>query len=174
MNVTPNVYHKAVHRLLMLKPVSIFLSKFLYRTDNFILWATHGRFTVTRIVGLPVIQLTTKGAKTGKPRTMPLLSIPDGEKIALIASYFGRTHNPGWYYNLKASPECEVRINGETRKYLARESFGDERERYFQMGNSYYAGYAKYKERAAHRHIPVMVLEPRDSLNTKDTTVTKD
>lgn len=174
MNVKPNAYQKAVHRLLTLKPVSFVLSKILYRADNFLLLATKGKHTVTRIVGLPIIQLTTKGAKTGKSRTMPLLSIPDGEKIALIASFFGGRHNPGWYYNLKANPECEVRINGETRKYLARESFGEERERYFQMGNSYYAGYAKYKERAAHRHIPVMVLEPRDLLNTKDTKVTKD
>jgi deazaflavin-dependent oxidoreductase (nitroreductase family) len=161
MNVKPNACQKAIHGILMLKPVSILLSKVLYRADNFLLRATNGKLTVTRIVGLPIVQLTTKGAKTGKPRTMPLLSVPDGEKIALIASYFGGKHNPGWYYNLKSNPECEVRMNGETRKYLARESFGEERERYFQMGISYYAGYAKYKERAAHRHIPVMVLEPK-------------
>jgi len=91
---------------------------------------------------------------------MPLLSIPDGEKIALIASYFGGKHNPGWYYNLKAKAECKVRIGGEARNYLARETFGDERERYFQLGNMYYAGYFEYRERASHRHIPVMVLEP--------------
>ncbi|MEW6086152.1 MAG: nitroreductase family deazaflavin-dependent oxidoreductase [Chloroflexota bacterium] len=174
MNVRPNAFQKAVHRLLMLKPISMVLSKILYRADNFLLLATNGKHTVTRIVGLPIIQLTTKGAKTGKPRTMPLLSIPDGEKIALIASYFGGRHNPGWYYNLKINPECEVRVSGETRTYRARESFGEERERYFQMGISYYEGYAKYRERAAHRNIPVMVLEPRDSLNTKDTKVTKD
>jgi deazaflavin-dependent oxidoreductase (nitroreductase family) len=159
MNIRPNALQKLAHRFLMLKPVSALLSKILFRADNFLLWATKGKLTVTRIVGLPIIQLTAKGAKTGALRTMPLLSIPDGEKIALIASYFGGEHNPGWYYNLKANPECEARVNGETRKYIARESFDEEREKYFQMANSYYVGYKKYRERAAHRHIPVMVLE---------------
>lgn len=160
MNVKPNAAQKSLHRFLMLRPVSAVLAKILYRADNFLLWATRGKLTVTRIVGLPIIQLTTKGAKTGQARTMPLLSIPDGENIVLIASYFSGKRNPGWYYNLKANPVCEVRVNGETKKFLAREVFDAERERYFQMGNSYYAGYAKYRERAAHRHIPVIVLKP--------------
>ena len=157
----------------MLKPVSMLLSKILYRADNLLLWASKGKLTVTRIVGLSVIQLTTRGAKTGKLRTMPLIGFPDGEKIALIASYFGGEHNPGWYYNLKAIPKCEVWINGRIGKYVAREVFDEEREKYFQLANSFYAGYGKYRERAAHRHIPVMVLEPKDSLTTKDTKVTK-
>ncbi len=170
MNLQPNAFQKIMHRFLMLKPVSMLLSKILYRADIFLLRATKGKLTVTRIVGLSVIQLTTRGAKTGKLRTMPLISFPDGERLALIASYFGGEHNPGWYYNLKANPECEVRVNGETRKYIARETFDEERERYFQMANSYYAGYEKYRERAAHRHIPVMVLEPKASFTTKACT----
>ena len=174
MTLQPNAFQKMTHRFLMLKPVSRLLSKILYRADNLLLWASKGKLTVTRIVGLSVIQLTTKGAKTGKLRAMPLISFPDGEKLALIASYFGGEHNPGWYYNLKANPECEVRINGRIGKYIARESFDEEREKYFQMANSFYEGYGKYRERAAHRHIPVMVLEPKDSLTTKDTKITKD
>lgn len=161
MTLQPNAFQKMTHRVLMLKPISMLLSKILYRADNLLLRVTKGKMTVTRIVGLSVIQLTTKGAKTGKLRTMPLIGFPDGEKLALIASYFGGEHNPGWYYNLKANPECEVWINGETRKYIARESFDEEREKFFQMANSFYAGYGKYRERAAHRHIPVMVLEPK-------------
>ncbi|MEB2334666.1 MAG: nitroreductase/quinone reductase family protein [Anaerolineaceae bacterium] len=159
MNIRPNAIQKLLHRFLMLKSVSALLSKVLYRTDNFLLGVSGGRLTVTRIVGLQVIQLTTKGAKTGNLRTMPLIGFPDGEKIALIASYFGGEHNPGWYYNLKANPECEVGIHGAAKKYIAREVFDDEREKYFQLAISYYAGYQKYRERAARRHIPVMVLE---------------
>lgn len=161
MNVQPNSIQKLSHRFLMLKPISALLAKILYRADNFLLWATRGNLTVSRIVGLPIIQLTTRGAKTGKLRTMPLVSVPDGEKIALIASYFGGEHNPGWYYNLKANPECEVRFNGQSLKYIARESLDAEREKYIQLAISYYAGYEKYKERAAPRYIPVMVLEPK-------------
>jgi deazaflavin-dependent oxidoreductase (nitroreductase family) len=111
-------------------------------------------------MGWPIIEITTIGAKTGQPRTMPLIGVIDNEKIAVIASSYGREHNPGWYYNLSAHPECEVLFRGTTKKYTARETDGDEREKYWQLAVSYYAGYEKYKERAAPRHIPVMLLEP--------------
>lgn len=161
MNVKPNGLQKLTHRFLMLKPVSAVLSKILYRADMFLMHLTKGRYNVTRMVGLPIIQLTTRGAKTGQLRTTPLVSLPDGEKIALVASYFGGKRNPGWYHNLKANPECEVRFNGKIQTYIARETFDEEREKYFQQAVSYYAGYGKYRERASHRHIPVMLLEPK-------------
>ena len=56
-------------------------------------------------MGWPIIQLTAIGAKTNRPRTVPLVGLPDEENIVLVASNFGRKHNPGWYYNLKAHPE---------------------------------------------------------------------
>lgn len=162
INIKPNAYQKLVHRFLMLRPVSAFLSVALHRADTFLLRLTRGQYTVTRIVGLPIIQLTTKGAKTGQLRTIPLVSLPDRESIALVASNFGQKHNPGWYYNLKANPECDVRFNGRAQKYIAREATGDERDHFFQIAVSYYAGYERYEERAAPRHIPVMVLEPKE------------
>ena len=161
INIKPNTYQKFIHRFLMLKHVSAFLAVVLHRADTFLLRLTKGKYTVTPIVGLPIIQLTTKGAKTGQPRSLPLVSLFDGEKIALIASNFGGKNNPGWYYNLKANPECDVLINGRTQKYIAQELFDVEREKYYQMAISYYAGYERYKERAAPRHIPVMLLEPK-------------
>jgi deazaflavin-dependent oxidoreductase (nitroreductase family) len=161
VNIRPNTFQKLIHRFLELRLASAFLAKTLYRADKILLRLTRGQHTVTRIVGLPIIQLTTKGAKTGQLRTMPLVSLPDGEKIILIASNFGQKRSPGWYYNLKANPECEVCFNGTSLKYIARETVHDECERYFRMAISYYAGYEKYKERAVHRHIPVMVLEPK-------------
>jgi len=121
---------------------------------------TKGKHTVAELVGLPMIQITTTGAKTGEPRTMPLVSLIDGEKIALIGSNFGQKNNPGWYYNLKKHPQCAVLLNGESMQYIARETDGEERERYWQMAVSVYGGYALYKIRAAHRQIPVMILEP--------------
>jgi len=90
-----------------------------------------------------------------------LIGVIDGEKIALIASSFGREHNPGWYYNLKAYPECDVVYKGTTGKYIACELNGEDYTYYWQLAVSYYVGYEKYKERAAHRHIPVMLLEPK-------------
>ena len=160
MNVKPNTYQKLIHHFLMLKPVSAFLTIILHRVDTFLLRLTNGKRSVTRIAGLPIIQLTTTGAKTGKLRRMPLVSLFDGERIALIASNFGQKHNPGWYYNLKAHPECNVGWDGTDRTYIARETLGEEREKYWQMAVSYYSGYEKYRARSANRHIPVMVLDP--------------
>jgi deazaflavin-dependent oxidoreductase (nitroreductase family) len=159
--IHPNSYQRFVHRLLMLKWVSAFLAKVLYRVDHFTLSLSHGRMTVTRIIGLPMIELTTTGAKSGQPRSMPLVSLPDGDRIVLIASNFGQKHNPGWYYNLKAHPECTVQHAGQSKIYLAHEVHGAEREDYFRLAKSYYGGYEKYKQRAAPRQIPVMVLEPK-------------
>jgi deazaflavin-dependent oxidoreductase (nitroreductase family) len=157
----PNAPQRFAHRLLMMKPVSAFLSVVLHHLDAVVLKLTRDRYTLAGIVGLPIIQLTTTGARTGQPRTMPLVSLVDGEKIAIIGTNFGGRHNPGWYYNLKANPRCTVQLHGRTAEYMARESVGAEREKYWQMGVSYYEGYEKYRIRASHRLIPVMVLEPK-------------
>ena len=161
MNKGPNSLQKFLHRFFMLRPVSAFFAARIHRMDQVILKLTHGKYTVTEILGWNIIQLTTVGAKTGQPRTMPLIALFDREKIALVASSFGRKHHPAWYYNLKAHPECEVQWSRETRQFIARETSGDEYENYWQLAVSYYAGYEKYKLRAAPRHIPVMALEPK-------------
>jgi deazaflavin-dependent oxidoreductase (nitroreductase family) len=127
--------------------------------DRKLLDWTNGRFSFGGMLGWPVIEITTLGAKTHTPRTVPLIGLVDGDQIALVASSFGREHNPAWYYNLKAHPQCDVRFNGRTGKYIAREAEGEEYEHYWQLALSYYAGYEKYKERASHRHIPLMLLE---------------
>jgi hypothetical protein len=90
MTIQPNAFQKFIHRFLMLKPVSALLSKILFRADTLLLWATKGKLTVTRIVGLSVIQLTTRGAKTGKLRTMPLIGFPDGGENRIDRFVFWR------------------------------------------------------------------------------------
>ena len=159
----PNAIQKLIHRFFMLRPVTAFFAPRVHHIDKATLKLTRGKHTASEILGWNMIQLTTLGAKTKQPRTMPLIGMFDGDKIALVASSFGRAHNPGWYYNLKAHPECEVQFRGRCERYIARETAGDEYERYWQMAVSYYAGYDRYKQRASHRHIPVMVLEPEKS-----------
>lgn len=144
----------------MLRPITMFFSTRMHRIDNTILKLTGGNHTATELIGWPVVQLTSIGAKTAKVYTLPLIGLFDGEKIALIASSFGRQHNPGWYYNLKSNPECAIQFNNYSGKYIARETAGEEREKYWQSAVSYYEGYNAYKVHAAHRQIPVMILEP--------------
>lgn len=143
----------------MLRPVTAFFAPWIHRVDQAVSKLTKGKYTLAEILGWEIVQLTTIGAKTGQPRTMPLIGLFDGNKIALIASSFGRKHNPAWYHNLKAHPECQVQSSKRMGTYIARETEGDEYKKYWQLAVSYYEGYEKYKERASHRHIPVMVLE---------------
>jgi deazaflavin-dependent oxidoreductase (nitroreductase family) len=157
----PNAVQRLLHRFFMLGPVTAFFAPRVHRIDQGILKLTGGKFSGSEILGWDIVQLTTIGAKTHQPHMLPLLGIFDGDKIALIASSFGRKHNPGWYYNLKANPKCEVQFKGRSRKFIAREVVDTEYEGYWQMAISLYAGYARYKQGAAHRHIPVMLLEPQ-------------
>ena len=145
----------------MIRPVSMFFAPRMHRLDFWMLKITRGKYTVSELAGWTIVQLTTTGAKSGQQRTMPLIATVNGDKISLIASSFGRKNNPGWYYNLKTNPICYVNQDGKTVCFEAREVEGDEYEKYWEMGVSVYAGYEVYKERASHRHIPVMVLEPK-------------
>jgi deazaflavin-dependent oxidoreductase (nitroreductase family) len=163
MNVRPSTFQKLIYRFLMLKPVSAFLANVLHHADAILLNLTNDHHTFTGFAGLPIIQLTSIGAKTGKLRTSPLVGLMDENKIALVASSFGRAHNPGWYFNLKTHPEGVGRFNGRTETFIAPKTDGDEREKYWQLALSYYAGYDKYKARVG-RKIPVMVLEPKIQL----------
>ncbi|MBK9928144.1 MAG: nitroreductase family deazaflavin-dependent oxidoreductase [Anaerolineales bacterium] len=158
----PNILQKLLHQIVSIRPVNAFFSTRMHRMDFFLLKLTGGKYTFAELAGWPIIQITTTGAKSGQKRTMPLIASMDGKKIILIASSFGREHNPGWYYNLKAHPECEVEYKGKTLVYAAREVDGAEYEKYWQLAVSIYAGYERYKKFASHRHIPVMLLEPKE------------
>lgn len=156
----PNAFQKLLHRFVMIRPVTSFFAPWIHHLDKSMLEFTKGKHSLAEILGWPVVEVTMIGAKSNLPRALPLIGIVDGERIAIIASSFGREHNPGWYYNLKKHPGCDVLLNGRSGKYIARELEGDEYDRYWKLAVSYYAGYEKYKERASHRHIPVMLLEP--------------
>jgi deazaflavin-dependent oxidoreductase (nitroreductase family) len=160
MNKRPNAFQKILHRIAMMRPVTEFFSTKMNRLDEITLKITKGKHTISELAGWPIIQITTTGAKTGKLHTLMLVGLFDEEKIALIASGFGRVNNPAWYYNLIAHPKCDVQFNGHSGTYVARETHGDEREKYWQMALSYYKGYDLYRKRAAKREIPVMILEP--------------
>jgi len=148
-------------RFLASAPMSWLMARILHRIDALVLRLSGGKHTLAEITGVPIIELTTTGARSGQPRTLPLTGLPDGEKYILIASNYGQAHNPGWYYNLKANPECTVNRGGDIGTYIAREADEIENERYYDMAVSAYIGYAVYKQRAGTRKIPVMILEPR-------------
>lgn len=136
----------------------------LHDTDRMVLNLTGGRATLSNaLAGMPVVMVTTTGAKSGQPRTLPLVYVADDRNpgvIALIASNWGQKHNPAWYYNLKAHPRATCSIDGAAKEYLAREASGEEYERFWGYAVDTYFGYALYKQRAGERHIPILVMEP--------------
>jgi deazaflavin-dependent oxidoreductase (nitroreductase family) len=133
----------------------------LHRLDRPILRLTNNRASISNLLtGLPIIQLTATGAKSGLPRTAPLVAAPDGDALILIATNFGNPRHPAWYYNLRAYPHAAVTVRGKKFPVLARLLEGTERERCWQKAAAHYPGYNLYKRRAAPRTIPVFLLEP--------------
>lgn len=138
------------------RPGGWFLVRIAPHIDRLLLRLSRGRFGITTVY--PSLILTTIGAKSGQPRTTPLVFLPDGDRIVLIASNGGNPRNPGWYYNLRANPRAEVLLKGRTATYTAREVHGAERAELWQRAVALYPGYAVYQQRAGGREIPVMAL----------------
>lgn len=158
-----NRFHRWARRLAATAAASRVSARGLHHADRLVFRLARRRTTLTSLVsGLPVVMLTTTGARSGQSRTLPVLGLPDGDDIVVIASNFGRERHPSWYHNLRAHPDASVTVGGATRDVRAREATGDEWERLWRRGLATYPGWAGYRRRAAHRRIPIMVLAPRE------------
>jgi F420H(2)-dependent quinone reductase len=99
------------------------------------------------------------GAKSGTLRTSPLLYVPDGENVVLVASKGGFPKHPAWFHNLRANPETYVRVGAERRRVRARTATVGERPRLWDAAVAVWPGYEDYRRRTD-REIPLVVLEP--------------
>jgi len=142
-------------------PGSWLFARVAHRIDRPVFRITSGRHTFASLVsGIPVVMLTTTGARSGEPRTVPVLGIPTDDGVAVIASNFGQKRHPAWFYNLRENPEGTVAVNGESRRFRAVEAEGERREAIWNEGLRVYPGFTQYERRASHRDIAVFVLEP--------------
>ncbi|HYZ91603.1 MAG TPA: nitroreductase family deazaflavin-dependent oxidoreductase [Actinomycetota bacterium] len=113
------------------------------------------------LLGMLVVDLITTGAKSGQKRSSMLTSpVQEGEKIVLVASRGGDPQHPGWYHNIKANPDVEVRMRGGTKQMRARVATKDEKTRLWPDVVKKYRGYGQYQTRTT-RDIPLVILEPR-------------
>jgi deazaflavin-dependent oxidoreductase (nitroreductase family) len=160
----PNPFQNMVLKLAATRPAAWLLSGSLHRIDRLCLRCTGGRVSMTSLLtGLPVVHVTTTGAKSGLPRSTPLLCIRDEAEprnLVLIATNFGQERCPAWYFNLKAHPQAACSIGGDVQHYLAHEACDDEYARLWQLAARTYAGYAMYKQRIHGRRVPVIVMTP--------------
>ena len=118
----------------------------------------NGRPTSGPFLGRRVLILTTTGARTGEPRTAPLVFSGDGDRLVIVASKGGAPDNPAWYANLSTNPVVTVETGGETFQARASTTDGDERQRLWDAHVSEHPGFAEYPAKAA-RIIPVVVLD---------------
>jgi deazaflavin-dependent oxidoreductase (nitroreductase family) len=95
---------------------SWFFARTLHLIDRFVFRISNGRmFATSALSGLPIVMLTTTGAKSGRRRTVPLVGIQDGDKVVLIASFHGNTHHPAGYHNLRVHLEVTITIHGRMK-----------------------------------------------------------
>lgn len=121
--------------------------------------ASGGREAATlRETGLPVIVLTTLGAKSGKLRKTALMRVEHDGVYAVVASLGGAPKHPQWYFNIVANPLVELQDGAEKHDYRAREVVGDEKALWWERSVAAYPPYADYQAKTA-RQIPVFVLE---------------
>ncbi|MFE8015254.1 nitroreductase family deazaflavin-dependent oxidoreductase [Streptomyces antibioticus] len=115
--------------------------------------------TTLQDTGLPVILLTTRGARSGKIRKTPLMRVEHDGEYALVASKGGAPEHPVWYHNVKADPHVELRDRTVKQDMTAREVTGEEKAQWWERAVAAFPPYAEYQKKTD-REIPVFVLTP--------------
>jgi F420H(2)-dependent quinone reductase len=109
----------------------------------------------------PLILLTTRGAKSGQPRIIPLMLVTDDDRLLAVASKGGYPKHPDWYLNVLAHPEVTIEVGSEKFDTTARVLTGEERERAFKRAAEVFPPYADYQKKTE-REIPVIALKRPD------------
>ena len=155
-----NLVQRIIRRFAATGPGSWLFARVLHRIDRPVYRLTRGRHTLANLVsGLPVVMLTTTGARSGLRRTVPVLGLPSSDGLVVIASNFGQERHPAWYHNLRANPHAHVTVNGIKRAIRASEVEGATRAHIWQEGLRVYPGWSQYERRASNRQIAVFVLD---------------
>jgi deazaflavin-dependent oxidoreductase (nitroreductase family) len=110
--------------------------------------------------GTTILLLSTRGRRSGEPRTTPLIHRTDGDRWVVLASKGGAPANPGWFENLLAEPQATIQVQGEQLPVRAAAAEGDERARLWSKMAEVWPAYDDYQARTD-REIPVVVLSRR-------------
>src|ERR1044072_3157085 len=118
-----SVYERTLEKFARMPIGDWYMKRIAPRLDPPMLRLTGGR--VSSVYPVPIMLLTTTGAKSGLPRTLPLLYLTDGDHLILIAPNYGKTTHPAWYRNLVANPKAEVLAGKSSGTYTASEITDD-------------------------------------------------
>ena len=146
------------------KPISLLYARTLHHIDRGVFQWSRGRATFSSwAAGLPVVMLETTGARTGRTRALPVVAIPEGEDLIVVASNYGQDRHPAWYHNLKANPRGRVVADGDRREVEAVEVTDPaEWERLFDHVSRQVIVFPAYRRRTdpIGRQIPILRLRP--------------
>lgn len=108
--------------------------------------------------GTTTLILTTKGRRSGEPRSTPLIYQDHGDDHLVVASKGGSDAPPAWYLNLQAEPEVEVQVKADKFRARARTATPEEKPELWRTMTAAWPAYDEYQEKTE-REIPVVVLE---------------
>ncbi len=160
-----SLFNRAIQTIAATESGARFWSQVLHHVDRIGLKVSGNRLIVSAALsGLPVVMLTTVGAKSGLPRTVPLVAILEDDEnlscFALIASNWGQLRYPAWYFNLKAHPQVICRLRGQTATFLAQEVHGEDYDRIWTRAQQIYVGFAHYRQRLGERRkLPIIMMQ---------------
>ena len=120
---------------------------------------SHGGKVGGPFAGMPVLLLSTVGARSGEIRTTPVVYLRDRERLIIFGSKAGAPEHPAWYHNLLANPSATVEVGSETLQVRAVVTSGEEREQLFERQAEMYPQFGEYAQRTT-RLIPVIALLP--------------
>jgi deazaflavin-dependent oxidoreductase (nitroreductase family) len=152
-------FNRATTKFARSGPGKFLAQRVAAKTDPWLMRVSHGKVS-WGMFAVPSATLTTTGAKTGQPRQAQISYFHEGRDVIAVASNFGGSTHPNWYYNLVAHPACE--LGGEN--FIATEVTDPvEHERLYALAECSYPGYSDYRAEtvAIGRHIPILRLCPR-------------
>jgi len=127
--------------------------------DQVELYESSGGTEGTTLRGMPVVILTTVGARSGGLRKTPLMRVEHEGSYAVVASLGGAPKHPVWYFNVLADPHVELQDGPRRQDMTAREVTGEEKAQWWERAVAAYPDYADYQAKTE-REIPVFVLDP--------------
>ena len=134
--------------------------RWIYRVHRSVYELSRGRLGHRSPFG-PLLLLTTVGRRTGKPRTTPLLYMPEGDDFLVVASNGGRDEAPDWLRNLEVSIDARVRVGREVHSVRADVLRGPSADVLWPRLAVHHVGWRVYQQ-LTEREIPVVRLSRRD------------
>jgi deazaflavin-dependent oxidoreductase (nitroreductase family) len=157
----PNLLNRGTQAFASTRPGAWLFSKLLRHADDLVGRVSRGRTSAPELLaGLPVVDVTTTGRRSGLRRTSHLIAVPYDDTLALLGTNFGQPSTPAWALNLEADPRATLRHRGTSLEAVARPATAEEHEAVLARSAAVYGGYLKYRGRITGRRLRIFVLEP--------------